>query len=425
MKVNLIIVILFLFSNEVYSQGFELNSGITTQLNSSSPCMIDRFPYLNAWTCGVNGTVLKSAVYPSNWLNVSGNGLPSNIDMINICGVDSNTALVTGSLNSNTWIWKTTNAGQNWFQVFNQPNGKINAIWMKNYFQGFIQGNPVSGRWSLWKTTNGGNNWDSTGLYLPQSGSETGWPNYLCMFYYFSYPNPDSNNIWFGTNNYRIYYSSNYGLNWSVQSTSPEQNSFCIAVHFNELYTGGSSYLLHSTNNGFNWQYDTIGGDGPICGVSSYGSSFLIARRNKIYEYTYPGYWFLIYTAPAGNYLYTDNKIPFHFAIRTNGGITLFAYFEGVQKISSEIPSGFSLSQNYPNPFNPVTKIKFFIAKFCYVKLEVFDVLGQKIAILVDSQLRPGIYETEMDGNKYSGAVYFYKLSTPDYTETKKMVLLK
>jgi len=97
----------------------------------------------------------------------------------------------------------------------------------------------------------------------------------------------------------------------------------------------------------------------------------------------------------------------------------------GINHIGNKIPNSFSLSQNYPNPFNPVTKIKFDIAKSGDVKLIIYSVLGRKITTLVNEQLKPGTYEVEWDASNYPGGVYFYKLITNDYTETRKMVLVK
>jgi hypothetical protein len=102
----------------------------------------------------------------------------------------------------------------------------------------------------------------------------------------------------------------------------------------------------------------------------------------------------------------------------------------GIQNINNQIPNCFSLSQNYPNPFNPVTKIKFDIpplkgAGGMMTELVIYDILGREAATLVNQQLKPGTYEVEWDGTKYASGVYFYKLITSDFTETKKMVLIK
>ena len=426
------LILLILLSQTSYPQ-FELNSGVTTELTSSSNGRIYNW-YFQGWACGINGTVIRSTINTSSqWINVSGNGIPPNVELNNICGVDSNIAFVAGYLNANTWVWKTTNGGQNWVQVFTQPNGRINAVWMKNYFQGFMQGNPVQGRWSLWKTTNGGVNWDSTGLYLPQDSNETGWPNSFCMPMGEFFPAADSNKIWFGTDNSRVYYSSNYGNNWTMQSTSPEQNILCFAygADYNGaiIFAGGSSYLFKSTNYGANWTVETITGSGSVTGITFCAWSYYLVKENRLYIRNYMGTWYPYFTAPSGTYKYLDNR-GFgmwydHYAVRDNGGISLLTEGEGVQKISSEIPSGFKLSQNYPNPFNPVTKIKFEITKSDVVKLIVFDVLGREIATLVNEQLQPGTYEAEWDAGNYPSGVYFYKLITYNYTETKKMVLVK
>ena len=97
----------------------------------------------------------------------------------------------------------------------------------------------------------------------------------------------------------------------------------------------------------------------------------------------------------------------------------------GINKISLGVPENFSLFQNYPNPFNPKSKIKFLIAKLSNVKLIIYDILGREVDALVNEQLKAGTYEAEWDASNYSSGVYFYKIITNDYIETRKMVLLK
>ncbi len=102
----------------------------------------------------------------------------------------------------------------------------------------------------------------------------------------------------------------------------------------------------------------------------------------------------------------------------------------GIRPISSEVPKNFHLSQNYPNPFNPQTKIKFDIPahtkwQTSNVKLIIYDLLGREVTTLVNEELKPGTYEADWDGSYYSSGVYLYKLISGDYTETKKMVLMK
>jgi len=100
----------------------------------------------------------------------------------------------------------------------------------------------------------------------------------------------------------------------------------------------------------------------------------------------------------------------------------------GINPISSEVPKSFSLSQNYPNPFNPSTKIRFEIPSGKSVAqtfLSVYNALGQEITTLVNEHLKPGIYSVDWNAANYPSGVYFYKLSAGDFSETKKMVLIK
>jgi hypothetical protein len=116
----------------------------------------------------------------------------------------------------------------------------------------------------------------------------------------------------------------------------------------------------------------------------------------------------------------------------------------GIQNISTEIPKTFQLYQNYPNPFNPATRIKFDVPKTPLsfgdgdapmvrgVRLVIYDALGREIQTLVNKNLNPGTYEVDFSGDNLPSGVYFYhivihsdKLVTPEYTESKKMILIK
>jgi uncharacterized delta-60 repeat protein len=97
----------------------------------------------------------------------------------------------------------------------------------------------------------------------------------------------------------------------------------------------------------------------------------------------------------------------------------------GIQNISSEIPNGFSLSQNYPNPFNPTTNIEFAVSKSSPVKLVIYDLAGREVETLVNEKLSAGIYRADWNASEYTSGVYFYKLQTEGFFETKKMILTK
>jgi hypothetical protein len=98
----------------------------------------------------------------------------------------------------------------------------------------------------------------------------------------------------------------------------------------------------------------------------------------------------------------------------------------GLTQISQNVPSGYTLYQNYPNPFNPVTKIKFSIPAGSHkTSLMVYDALGRQVAELVNAELFAGEYETDWNSASFSSGVYFYKLVSGGYSDTKKMILLK
>ena len=172
----------------------EQTSGITTALYSVSA--IDNNV---AWIGGAAGKVIKTVNSGSTWTNAAGN-LPVQ-DVYCIYGFDANNAVLTTSPSTGTFIYKTTNGGTNWTQVFAETGGFGDGFHFLNATTGFFYGDPVGARWSLWKTTNAGTTWDSAGLYVPSAGA-AGWNN--AMF-------GRGTKIWFGSNAVNLPYSSNSG----------------------------------------------------------------------------------------------------------------------------------------------------------------------------------------------------------------------
>ncbi len=97
----------------------------------------------------------------------------------------------------------------------------------------------------------------------------------------------------------------------------------------------------------------------------------------------------------------------------------------GIQQIGSEIPVKFNLYQNYPNPFNPGSTFKFDISKNANVKLVIYDLLGREVAALVNQELKAGTYKAEWNASGFASGTYFYRITSGDYSETKKMILVK
>jgi hypothetical protein len=152
------------------------------------------------------------------------------------------------------------------------------------------------------------------------------------------------------------------------------------------------------------------------------GTSYSNFRYGKyIGLYTYSEY---LFNTPVRTYNLRGARIN-NIVYGDTSGLT------GIFPVSSYLAENFTLSQNYPNPFNPQTKIKFELPSLTPskssipVKLAVYDMLGREVTTLINSELKPGTYEADWDGSDYSSGIYFYKLEAGDFTETKKMLMVK
>ncbi len=97
----------------------------------------------------------------------------------------------------------------------------------------------------------------------------------------------------------------------------------------------------------------------------------------------------------------------------------------GISNNHNPVPKSYSLSQNYPNPFNPTTNIKFDIPRTGNVRLVVYDMLGNEVALLVNNDLKAGSYTTDFNASNLASGVYFYKLVSDGFIDTKRMILVK
>jgi len=89
------------------------------------------------------------------------------------------------------------------------------------------------------------------------------------------------------------------------------------------------------------------------------------------------------------------------------------------------LPKEFSLEQNYPNPFNPTTTVTFMMPESSQVTVKVFNVVGQRVAELVNGQLSAGVHEISFDASSLSSGIYMIRMSTPEHVFTRKMTLVK
>lgn len=124
---------------------------------------------------------------------------------------------------------------------------------------------------------------------------------------------------------------------------------------------------------------------------------------------------------------WTFNRQPTTLTFDPNNDIVLktASLINGVPDDENSLPVEFRLYQNYPNPFNPVTNINYDIPKNSYVKITVYDMLGKEVKILENGYKQPGRHSTSFNGLDYATGIYYYKIEAGNYSEVKKMVMVK
>jgi hypothetical protein len=142
--------------------------------------------------------------------------------------------------------------------------------------------------------------------------------------------------------------------------------------------------------------------------------NFMIPVSNKIYNYTL----FAINLAPN----YNQSQVLAH---PGSTGITLNITTTSVEEPTSAIPQHFALEQNYPNPFNPTTGIRYQVAGTSTVKLAVYNILGQQVAMLVNEVKQPGVYTAQFNASHLPSGYYFYRMTAGNFTSTRSMIILK
>ena len=245
------------------------------------------------------------------------------------------------------------------------------------YFINYNTGWAVGGAGTILKTTNAGNNW------VPQSSGTTEGLNSV----YFT----DSNTGWAVGGNGTILKTTNGGINWISQSSGTMEalNSVYLTDSNTGWVVGGVGTIIKTTNGGINWFQQTSGTTTDLNSVHFTDSNTGWAGGE------------------GGTILHT-----------TNGGVT-FIDNEPTQ------PTDFILSQNYPNPFNPSTVISYQLPVSSDVTINVYDILGNEIATLVDEYKPAGRYEAEFNASSLPSGVYFYQLKTSEFVQTRKMILMK
>jgi photosystem II stability/assembly factor-like uncharacterized protein len=422
MKKLIIILSISLYINPVYNQWIQQTSGTTNNLTSIN------FINENTGFCvGSGSTIIKTTNGGNNWIILT-SPVQVNFDYVKMF---SPVNVIIGSLVSNTII-KTTDGGTSFETIIvNIPSYEDK---LKIQFVSFLNGFFLTGS-SIYKTNNGGTNWSS--MYTSVGNRDIAFIDenigFLCCRYTFPYPPP------YGTSYSEIRKTANAGLNWEVLVSIQELSFSIYRIFFVNSNTGFyngffTSSLARTVNGGYSWN---AGSNGAGNYKNYYNFSFSNTNTgwfigDQIIKTTNAGLnWNVMSTSFGSNFKGIHFIDTLNGWMVSGGGLiikTTTGGLSGINYISSEIPIHFSLSQNYPNPFNPSTKIKFQIPKSstaAQTLLYVYDVIGKEIATLANQQLQPGTYEVDWDASAYPSGIYFYTLRNSNFTETKKLILIK
>lgn len=394
------------------------NSGFAGQLTT-----VKAVNELTCWAAGAGAVVFRTTDGGATWLNANPNpgvivGMSNSIDAI-----DGNTAWLTSTNSGSTFIYKTTNGGVLWQQVYISTQTRIFGLKMTNASNGFAFGDPISNVWQLLLTTNGGMNWQLSPNAPPAANIETCLPGSFQV----SLPN-----IWWGTSITTVYRSTNSGLSFTSHAANVS-GIYILAVHYNSSGTGFSSSISmsRSTNGGESYSSLPAPGAGNIESIQGEGENFWFIRGTNIYRSSNTGNtWEQVHTA-AQTLMQMDfpdglTGCQTGWAVGLGGGIyKMTGSLVGTGNNQNEIPAAYMLRQNYPNPFNPETVIEFAVPKNTFAELKIYDAIGNEISVLESGNLTAGSYSYKLSLGGFSSGIYFYTLKTPDFSETKKMLIIK
>lgn len=352
--------------------------------------------------------------------------------------------------------YRTTNNGQNWNLINNELGSNPDV---RDFS---INGNKLwaaSGNAGVFFSTNGGSNWTLSSL-LPSNAGAFGIISeneyiYVASQYEAIYFSTNSGSNWTLTNlpmrgesfavngNYIYAAGTQYGvgistfgsLSWNlINGNLTDVVSFDIQYANNKIYVATDEGVWTSTNNGVNWIniYPSLANTRINC-LKVFGNNILIGTSNKIYLSKNDGTsWTDVTTGVTGSsptIREIASNSTYAFVIIDNGSVYRRPLSDlgivGIEPISSQVANSFNLSQNYPNPFNPTTNINFSVPKSDFVKMTVYDINGKEISTLVNQEMTPGTYKVDFDGSNLSSGIYYYIMTSKNFVETKKMILLK
>ncbi|MDH3268347.1 MAG: T9SS type A sorting domain-containing protein [Ignavibacteria bacterium] len=353
---------------------------------------------------------------------VDTSGGPYHGNVYLLCSVDRD----SNSDPSDVMFARSTNGGANWsspikinddpgisaYQWFGTmsvaPTGRIDVIWLDT------RDNPGTNISALYysNSMDGGTTWSTNERLSDYFDPHVGWPQQQKMGDYFHMvsDNNGANLAWAATFNGEqdVYYS--YIADTTIVPV--ELLSFSASVAAN-VVTLSWSTVTELNNHGFEIERSSDKSNLPDGEAGWRVIGFKVGKgtTSEQQQYTYSD---ILSDVESFKLYYRLKQVDF------NGS------FEYSNIIEVEIaPSVFSLSQNYPNPFNPATIIKYQLPINNFVSINLYDVLGNEVATLVNEEKPAGSYEVEFNASEMGSGVYFYTLRAGEFVQSKKMLLLK
>ena len=322
----------------------------------------------------ISGTILRTTNGGTNWIMQA--GYLTKLPLFGVSFTDANNGTVVGLK-----IYRTTDRGTTWPE---QSSGVGDFLYGVS-FTDANNGTAVGANGTILRTTNGGTTWISQ-----TSGTTTILRSVSFI---------DANNGWAVGNNGTILHTINGGNPVPVELTS-----FTATANGKEVTLGWTT-ATEMNNQGFEVQRKFGSNDFVTVGsVKGHGTT------TSPNNYTY-----VDKLTDAGKYFYRLKQIDF-------GG--KYEYSQTVEINWSPFTT-YKLEQNYPNPFNPTTTIGFGISEKGNVRLSVHNILGEEIRNLLNEEKEPGYHSVEFDASELPSSVYFYRIQSGNFIDTKKMLLLK
>ena len=314
-------------------------------------------------------------------------------------------------------IYSSTDNGNNWsLSISGLPSSQgLPAV--ANDGTNFYAGTASNG---IYLSTNNGANWSPLNSGISQESITSITLN--------------ESKIYAGTAHNGIFNSSNNGINWfSIQSSwSSSEYLFSIALNKSNLYAATEKGEVYQTSDdGSSWQTLDWGTSGwTINGFVFSDNNIFIVSNGSVYFSRDDGKnWRIINeglpNSNASNITYDESYL---YVTTSGAGIWQRNIQDIITHIDEEeenIPSNFQLFQNYPNPFNPSTTIEYAIPNQSHVTIKVYDLLGREVTTLINEEKPAGNYSVTFDGGGLVSGIYFYRLTSNKFSETKKLLLLR